>query len=207
LATDIAPLFELRLRTPNLELRLPTPDELVELRDLARAGVHPPEVMPFFHAWTDEPYSEDWVVAFHEAARSTWTPDSWNLMLGTWADEGLVGTQGAESGAWLTTHTAETGSWLGQRYQGRGYGTEMRAAVVELLWALGAEAVTSGALDGNRASARVSEKLGYRRAGTNEVSPRGTPVTNTLFRLERAGWRSPVPVEIEGLEPARRLFG
>jgi RimJ/RimL family protein N-acetyltransferase len=207
LATDITPLFDLRLRTPRLELRLPTRPELVDLRELARAGVHPPELMPFFYAWTDEPYSEDWVVAFHEAAQRTWTPDSWNLLLGTWADGRLVGTQGAESSAWLSTRTAETGSWLGLEFQGRGYGTEMRAAIIELLWALGAGAVTSGALVGNTASARVSEKLGYRIVGTSEAAPRGTPVTNTLFRLEHDDWRASVPVEIENLAPVLRLFG
>jgi RimJ/RimL family protein N-acetyltransferase len=205
-ALDITPLFDLRLRTPRLELRLPTRPELSELRELARAGVHPPEVMPFFFPWTDEPYSEDWVVAFHEAARQSWTPDSWNLLLGTWAEGRLLGTQGAESAGWLTTRTAETGSWLGLEFQGRGYGTEMRAAIVELLWALGAHAVTSGALEGNRASARVSEKLGYRKVGTSEAAPRGTPVTNTLFRLERTEWQPSVPVAIENLAPVLQLF-
>lgn len=162
--------------------------------------------MPFFYPWTDEPYSEDWVVAFHETARSNWTPNSWNLMLGTWAEEGLVGTQGAESGDWLTSRTAETGSWLGRRYQGRGYGTEMRAAIVELLWALGAEAITSGAVEGNTPSARISERLGYRAIGASEIAPRGVVVTNTLFRLEPQHWQPPVAVEIEGLEPVLPLF-
>jgi hypothetical protein len=56
---EISPLFGLRLRTPRLELRLPTDDELVELRELAHAGVHPPDEMPFAVAWTDAPYSEE----------------------------------------------------------------------------------------------------------------------------------------------------
>ena len=42
--TDAWPLFGLRLRTEHLELRLPTDDELIELLDLARAGIHPPAV-------------------------------------------------------------------------------------------------------------------------------------------------------------------
>ena len=204
---DVTPLYGLRLRTPRLELRLPSHDELVELREVARAGVHPPESMPFFYAWTDEPYSEDWVVAFHEQARAEWTPESWNLMLGVWAEEGLVGSQGAATSDWLATRTAETGSWLGRRFQGRGYGTEMRAAIVELLWALGGQAITSGAVAGNHASQRVSEKLGYRVVGTKEIAPRGKPVTNTLLRMERTDWHMPFPVEIEGLGPCLPLFG
>src|SRR5205823_7610891 len=55
---DLVPLFDLRLRTPRLELRLPTRPELEELRELARDGVHPADEMPFAVAWTDEPYSD-----------------------------------------------------------------------------------------------------------------------------------------------------
>jgi len=163
--------------------------------------------MPFFYPWTDEPDSEEWVVAFHEAARAEWQADRWNLMLGAWAGGGLIGTQGAAAADWPTSRTAETGSWLGRRFQGLGYGTEMRAAVIELLWALGARMVTSGAVDGNPASARISEKLGYRTVGRREIAPRGTPVGCTLFALEPDGWSSPVPVEIDGLAACRPLFG
>jgi RimJ/RimL family protein N-acetyltransferase len=83
----------------------------------------------------------------------------------------------------------------------------MRAAIVELLWALGAQAVTSGAVEGNIPSARISEKLGYRAIGTSEIAPRGVVVTNTLFRLEPQHWKPSVTVEIEGLEPVLPLFG
>jgi RimJ/RimL family protein N-acetyltransferase len=86
----------------------------------------------------------------------------------------------------------------------------MRAAVLELLFAgLGGRAATSGALDGNVASERVSEKLGYARAGEGFASPRGVPVRERYFRLERAAWeaRDRVPVEIVGLEQCLPLFG
>ena len=46
-----AELYGLRLRTPRVELRLPTHDEMVELRDVAHAGIHPPDEMPFGLAW------------------------------------------------------------------------------------------------------------------------------------------------------------
>ena len=77
---DLVPLFDLRLRTPGLELRLPTRPELEELRELARDGVHPPDEMPFAVAWTDEPYSEEWVVAFHEQQREAWRPDDLQML-------------------------------------------------------------------------------------------------------------------------------
>ena len=72
---------------------------------------------------------------------------------------------------------------------------------------LGAVAATSGWLEGNHSSARVSEKLGYVETGTGEISPRGVPVPHHDLRLERERWISPLPVEISGLEPALSLFG
>jgi hypothetical protein len=50
---DLAPLFALRLRTPRVELRLPTEDELAQLARVAEQGIHPPEEMPFLVPWTD----------------------------------------------------------------------------------------------------------------------------------------------------------
>ena len=83
----------------------------------------------------------------------------------------------------------------------------MRAAVLELAFSgLGAEAATNGWLEGNAASGRVSEKLGYRETGVSEVSPRGTPVQHHHVRIGRTDWRSPVEVEITGLSPCLAPF-
>lgn len=205
---DLAPLFELRLRTPRLELRLPTRPELEELRELARAGVHPPEEMPFAVAWTDEPYSEAWVVSFHEQQRAVWRPDAWDLELGVWVDGELAGIQALVGKDFASTRTVETGSWLGSRFQRRGIGTEMRAAVLELAFrGLGAQVARSGAVEGNPASLGVSEKLGYHVVGSGTVSPRGVPVEHTDVELRREDWRPPVAVEIEGLGTCLPLFG
>jgi RimJ/RimL family protein N-acetyltransferase len=208
LAIDLSPLFNLRLRTPRLELRLPTDEELVELAHLAEDGVHPPDEMPFFVAWTDgigEPGFVDGFVAFHHDRRDEWRPERWHLLLGVWAEGELAGTQGAELTA---PGTVETGSWIGQRFQRRGIGTEMRAAMLALLFdGLGVEVATSGALEGNIASARVSAKLGYEPAGEDVASPRGLPVRNRKFRLARERWQPPFAVEIAGLQACLPLFG
>jgi RimJ/RimL family protein N-acetyltransferase len=202
------PLYAIRVRTPRLELRLPTHDELVELREVARAGVHPPEEMPFYTAWTDLPYSEEWVVAFHESLLTEWKPERWTMTLAVFHGSQIIGSQGAETTDFARSRTAGTGSWLGMGFQRQGFGTEMRAGMLELLFnGLGAEVATSGTLDGNPASARVAEKLGSRMAGRGEASPRGEPVGLTRWELRRADWRPPIPVELEGVEPALPLFG
>jgi RimJ/RimL family protein N-acetyltransferase len=204
----LAPLFDVRLRTPRLELRLPSDEELVELRELAHAGVHPPEEMPFAVPWTDEPYSKDFVVAYHRHELAAWRPDSWHLHLGVWAEGHLAGSQSMLAQRFAQTLTIKTASWLGQAFQRRGYGTEMRAAVLELAFrGLGARLAVSGALDENIASRRVSEKLGYRIRGHDTVAPRGTPMAHTIFEITQAQWRPPVEVNVQGLAAALPLFG
>jgi RimJ/RimL family protein N-acetyltransferase len=210
---ELEPLYALRLRTPRLELRLPRNPEVAALAHVARAGVHPPETMPFRVAWTDaadEPGFVERVVEYHLGLRDAWSPAGWRLEVAVWADGELAGVQGISAQDFATARTVETGSWLGRRFQGRGYGTEMRAAVLELAFAgLGATLARSGMLEGNVASERVSAKLGYEPAGEGVAAPRGVPVRELEVELTRARWQShrATPVEIEGLEPCLPLFG
>jgi RimJ/RimL family protein N-acetyltransferase len=204
---NLEPLYDLHLRTPRLELRLPKDDELVDLYRVAEAGIHPPEEMPFFVPWTDD-LSEESFLAFHRGAHDQWSPDAWSCNFGTFLGGRIIGTQGIDGKNFPSERVVDTGSWLGQELQGRGYGFEQRAAVLELAFTgLGARAATSGALVHNIASQRISEKLGYRQTGTREVAPRGEPVPHLDYRIERDEWRCPIQVEIEGLEPALPLFG
>src|SRR5579859_2809391 len=101
----LEPLFALRLRTPRLEFRLPLEPELVELRELAHRGIHPPEDMPFAVPWTDEPYSDDFLVAYHRQQLEIWQPDSWHLQLGVWFGDQVVGVQSLMGGASPFLHT------------------------------------------------------------------------------------------------------
>jgi RimJ/RimL family protein N-acetyltransferase len=210
---DLRPLSGLRLQTQRLELRLPTRAELIALATLAEEGVHPPEEMPFEVAWTDaigSPGFRDGFVAFHEAARTSWEPDRWSLLLGVWAGAELIGLQEIGANDFTRQRTVGTGSWLGRRFQGRGYGTEMRGAVLELAFGgLGADAAVSGALEGNIASARVSEKLGYLPEDERFVAPRAVPVREQRYRLSRDRWAAStrLPVQIAVLEPCLPLFG
>ena len=209
--TDLTPLDGLRITTPRLELRVGTEAEVAELGRLAMGGIHPAEEMPFGVAWSDRigaPGFEQEFAEYHEKVRSSWSRESWHLDLLVWEDGILAGTQALGGKHFATQRVIGTGSWLGAAYQRRGIGTEMRAAILEFAFAgLGAEAATSGWLEGNRASARVSEKLGYRKVGISEVSPRDVPVAHHDMRLERSAWRSPVMVETSGLGPALPLFG
>ena len=205
---NLAPLSGLRLRTPRLELHLPDDDAIEQLYRVAAAGIHPPEEMPFGVAWTDD-LNRELFVGYHRSLRESWRPDAWKIDLGVWAEGTLVGVQGIGADDFASKRTIATGSWLGAPYQGRGIGTEMRAAVLELAFThLRSQAVTSGAFEANLASRRVSEKLGYRVVGREMLSPRGAPQPHVVLRLERADWHGPpVSVEIEGVAPCLALFG
>jgi len=204
---NLEPLWDLRLRTSRLELRLPAEEELVELFRVAEAGIHPPEEMPFYVPWTDD-LRLDAFLAFHRGAWEEWRDEKWTLNLVTFLDGKPIGSQGIGADDFASRREVETGSWLGARFQGHGLGTEQRAAVLELAFeGLGAIAAVSGSIFDNAASQRVSEKLGYRVTGTRTIAPRGEPVEHYDYRLDRESWRCPLALEVTGLEPALPLFG
>jgi RimJ/RimL family protein N-acetyltransferase len=209
---DHWPLFGLRLTTPRLELRIPDLEEMARLADVAAAGVHDPAVQPFSAAWTDE--------SPEQAARSVlqwmwglwarWSPESWSLQFVAVADGVVIGTQEVGATRFATLREVNTGSWLGRAHHGQGYGTEMRAAVLDLAFAgLGAEFATSQAFEDNAASYRVSRKLGYTDDGIERHIVRDKPVVGRRLRLDRESWAAArrVPVTISGLDPCLKMFG
>jgi RimJ/RimL family protein N-acetyltransferase len=208
---DVFPLYGLVLRTPRLELRLPSPEQLAALGELADSGVHDPAVMPFAVPWTDRPpgVRARSVLQHHWGRMSELTPARWTLGLVVLAGGEPVGMQDVGAVDFAVTREVHTGSWLGRRHHGRGIGTEMRAAVLHLGFAgLGADTAASGAHTDNAASLAVSRKLGYVPDGLARRSVRDRLVVEQRLRLDRAGWeqRRTVPVEIEGLEACRSLL-
>ncbi len=205
------PLFALRVRTPTIELRSPTDDDLAALLDVARAGVHPPETMPFIVPWSDRtgPAFDHGFLQYFWGARASWSPDLWNLPLAVLVDGHPVGTQSMTATRFGVFRAVETGSWLGLPWQGRGLGTEMRHAILHLAFAgLGAEVAYTGAFEGNTSSARVTEKLGYTPNGETLCAPRGTVVRQRRYRLDRAAWeaRRRDDIELVGLDACRGMF-
>jgi RimJ/RimL family protein N-acetyltransferase len=210
--TDYYPIYGLRLRTPRLELRLPGIDELAELSDVANAGVHDPADAPFSVPWTDwdPPVRGRAVITYNLGLIAAATPQEWNLPFAVFADGRPIGIQELSAAAFGTLREVHTGSWLGQRWHGQGLGTEMRAAVLALVFGgLDARYATSAARDDNDASNGVSRKLGYRLDGINRQVIRDEVATMHRLRLDRASWEQhrSVPVTIEGLAACRADFG
>lgn len=206
------PLARLRLHTPRLELRLPSDDDLDALAGLAAAGVHDPAVQPFTVPWTDVSPAERArsTLQYQWSQRAGWKPENWSLDLVVVHDGAVVGMQGISATDFAVLREVGTGSWLGQAHHGKGIGTEMRAAVLQLAFAgLGAHYATSTAFTDNTASQGVSRKLGYADDGIARQVSRGQPATLRRLRLDRPGWLATrtVPVTIAGLEPCLPMFG
>jgi RimJ/RimL family protein N-acetyltransferase len=210
---DFWPPFAVRIETPRLLLRLGHDSDFPEVLALIDEGIHDPAVMPFDFPWTDGPAD----VRARGALQHWWTsrvnvtPESWMLGFFAYANGEVIGSQGIGGTNFPTLREATTGSWLGQRFQGRGFGIEMRAAVLHFGFeTLGATAMLSGAFADNAASQRVSQNLGYEFDGILTKAPRGEPVESHRFRLTRDRWlehRRAIDVHVTGFEGCRSMLG
>lgn len=206
------PLFDLRIRTPRLELRLPTDDDLGALATLAAAGIHDPQHMPFSVPWTDQPSPalERGVLQWGWRRRAALTSERWTLPFVVVRDDQPVGVQDLSADSFAVLWQVGTGSWLGRAHQGHGIGREMRAAVLHLAFAeLGAERALSGAFADNPASRAVSRALGYVENGRKLHVRRGEPAEIIELLLDRVTWEAHRrdDIAVSGLGPCLPLLG
>jgi RimJ/RimL family protein N-acetyltransferase len=207
----IWPFAALRITTPRLELRYPDDGDLCALAHLAAEGVHDPATMPFSIPWTraDAPDLERGVLQHGWGRRASLTRDDWSLPFVVCVDGDPVGLQDLFAKRFAVRRVVETGSWLGQRAQGRGIGTEMRAAVLHLAFAgLDADEALSGSFVDNPASAAVSRHHGYVANGEEIVAREGQAARLQHWILTRAVWtaRRRDDIAIDGLEACRALL-
>jgi RimJ/RimL family protein N-acetyltransferase len=206
------PLFDLRVRTPRLEIRLPTDEDLYRLNELVDLGIHEPSAMPFAVPWTDTPpprrHRES--LKWWWSARANWRPENWTFTGAVFVDEAPVGVQDLMAKNFARLRTVETGSWLGRKHQGQGLGKEMRAAILHLAFeGLGAIEAMSGAFQDNVASLATSRSLGYAENGDRLMLRRDRADRMIDLKLDHATWASERrnDIEIEGLEACLEMFG
>jgi RimJ/RimL family protein N-acetyltransferase len=209
--TTALPLLSLRITAGPVELRGITDDLMGPLADLAIAGIHEADFMPFTEPWSIAPAAELplKVAQYHWLKRAEFSPKKWSALFAvSWEGE-LVGTQGIDTGDYLVTRTGETGSWLGWRFQGRGIGTAMRQVICAFAFDhLDAEYVTSAAFADNPASLAVSKKVGYEDQGWNPVDRLGKQARLRRLLLEQANLvRYEHPLTVSGLAEFRRSIG
>lgn len=189
---------------------MPTSDQLHQLAELAAEGIHPDDQMPFGRPWSAVSPAERArsVLQWHWRTLAELKPESWTLGFTVLRNGVVVGTQDLSAADFGIGRSVHTGSWLGQRFQGQGIGTQMRAAVLEFAFT-GLEAVeaTTSAFTDNPASQRVSEKLGYLDNGSRRYVVADQPRRERGFLLARERWRCPIEVGIDNLEPCLPMLG
>jgi RimJ/RimL family protein N-acetyltransferase len=207
------PFYALRITTPRLELRVPDDEDIVELFEAARAGIHPAREMPFGIPWTDgieEVGALERFASFYWTMRGTLTAQDWSLPFAVASEGSIIGTQDVKAEDFAGSRSVSTGSWLTKSAQGRGLGVEMRAAVLHLAFAgLGALEAQTSAWHDNPASQRVSLRLGYEHEGQQLLARRGEPTPHLRYRLTRDAWQRNHfdGIELHGLEPCLALLG
>jgi RimJ/RimL family protein N-acetyltransferase len=210
---ELWPVFGLLIQTPRLRLRLPREHDLCELAQAARVIAGPGE--PQLHLpWMYQP-SPDMERLFLQRywrALAHWKPESWHLPLAVCLDGQPVGIQDMWASDFARVRSVGTASWITRSQQGHGYGTEARAAVLELAFGhLGAEQACTEYLDGNHASEKVSRKLGYTGNGQHLVHREDAGrTTEYQLRLDRRAWQENhdgTACMISGLTPCLPMFG
>jgi RimJ/RimL family protein N-acetyltransferase len=209
--TSYWPLFDLAVRTPRLELRVPRDEDIAGLIAVIDEGIHDPATMPFLTPFTDRPNPE----RGREAAqwwwshRAAWSVEKWTLNGAVFVDGRIVGVQDMMAEHFGALRLVETGSWLGRAFQGRGLGKEMREAVLHLAFeGLGAVEAHSGAFYDNAASLATSRSVGYADNGETRALRRGKADGIVNVRMDRAMWqaRRRDDIEIIGLEGCLDMF-
>ncbi len=116
------PLFDLRLRTPRLELRLPTDEDLLELARVARDGIVDADRTVFLVPWhkLPSPAFERQFLLHWWGERGRWSPAAWSLGLVVTKDDRAIGVQGVrrETSQSVDSSTREAGWDASSRVKG-----------------------------------------------------------------------------------------
>lgn len=206
LAPDqVWPVLGLRLTTADLLLRPAVGDDVVALGAAVPADL---ELDPASarYAVTEGANRCAAIVQGIWRAWGTWTAEAWNLPFTVVHDGVVVGSQSLEGERFGVVRTVDTASWLVSSVRGRGFGRQMRTAVLTLAFEhLGAEAAITSAWHDNYASLGVSRRLGYLDNGL-ELHPRlerGETARDEMLhlRITKQEWlaREQLPVTVVGV--------
>ena len=190
--TDAWPLFGLRLRSERLVLRLPTDDDLSDLMALARAGIHPPDEMPFGVAWSTlpSPAFERGFMQHHWAMRAAWSPERL-VPQPAWSSS--TATRSARSRSTPTdfaVHRTVAHRVVARAGRSRAAGSARRCA----RRCSASPSTGSGRAwprprpsSTTRRRTRVSRSLGYEANGFGSLAPEGVARETQRFRMTRRG--------------------
>ena len=205
------PLFDLRLTSPDLTLRPMREADLATVSDVL------PDDLELDPAATRYPAGDERLsrgIITHQGywkAYGTWQPSAWRLGFVVLASDELVGFQELEGNDFPLLRTVDTSSFLIPSARGRGWGKQMRRAVLAVAFGpLQAQAAITSAWHDNHASLGVSRALGYLPNGEYLHARDDHADVMVHMRLRRDDWLAAglgAGIEISGFEPCRFLFG
>lgn len=204
--------FGVTIRTRRLELVTDVElNHIGGLTDLAERGIHDPAVQPFGNSWTDAEPREvgNRVARFLDGCWNKWSADDWHCPFTVLLDGVPIGVQEVSARQFGILRMVRTGSWLGLGYQNRGYGTEMRCAVLDFAFTgLRAYYAVNVAHADNTASQAVNRKLGYAPNGSELRAVRGQRLWARRYLLTpEAFTRVGDGAVWSGLDASRPAFG
>ncbi len=209
------PLADLRLSTRDVELRPTVEADLDVLSAILPADLEQNPASYRF-AFSDE-QSERAAVLHQEYwhALSSWRPEEWTLPFTARQGGEIVGQQWLEGSDFPRLRTVDSASWLVVERRGRGFGRQLRAAVLALAFGpLGAGHAVTSAWPDNAGSLGVSRSLGYRPNGVSALwradADGGQRDHLEHYRLTRADWLAAGHAEgitVEGAEACLPYFG
>jgi RimJ/RimL family protein N-acetyltransferase len=206
---DIFPAFGLRIECGPVTLRAMRESDVPRVAELVTKGVHAEEARPFLMPWNLSETQPLDSLRFYYRNWAEFSPENWWTPFAVERDGVMVGAQDMKAEKFGVVRHAETGSWLGLHYQGRGTGTLMRQALLSFAFDhLGAVEMRSGAWADNPNSHRVSEKCGYVPCGYRLLDRQGTSVRQDDFVVTPEMFvRPPYEVVVTGADPFRRAIG
>ncbi len=165
-----------------------------------------------WHATGDERVARGMIV--HQSywkAYGTWRPEAWRVSFVVSAAGQILGAQELEGNDFPVLRTVDTASFLVASARGRGFGKQMRRAVLALAFGpMGAQAAITSAWHDNAASLGVSRALGYQPNGESLQARGDSADVMVHMRLQRANWLASgaaADIHISGFEACRCLFG
>lgn len=195
-----------------MELSPVRDSDLPELATIAGGGVRRDGVQAFLVDWDSGNDAEITrsLAQYHWNTRATLTVESWTIEFAVRVGGEVIGVQGVSAQQFPLTRTVSTGSWLSKDKQGQGFGTRMRSLVVgAFIREFGTRRFDTGYVEGNLASRRVSEKIGYSPNGTRSiVAQNGTASTENLMVLFSEDYPySMDDIDVSGAEEVRAFLG
>ncbi|WP_226830709.1 MULTISPECIES: GNAT family N-acetyltransferase [unclassified Brevibacterium] len=209
---EIWPPFGLNIRCGHMELSPVRESDYPELADIANGGVRRDDLPAFLVNWdsgTQEEIAQS-IARYQWSTRANFRVDDWTIEFTVRVDGRAVGVQGVSAKDFVRTRSVSTGSWLALNEQGKGYGTRMRqTAVTTFTDHFGASEFHSGFFEGNAASRRVSEKLGYSPNGMKTIVAQDgqARMEHQVILPAEDIRRGQDPVEVVGAEVVRRFLG